>query len=140
MGVSLGYGNPGQTSHQFPGSDEVDDLVGSEPPAQLLGGALAAAFHQDLLLLAHQAGMGLPGKLILQGLQACQALGLDVFRHLIGKSRRPGLGAGGIFKGEGLVESGLPHQVKGLEEVRLRFPGKAHDQIGGQGDAGAGAA
>ncbi len=91
-------------------------------------------------ILAHQAGMGLPGKFILQGLQACQALRLDVFRHLIGKSRRPRLGARGIFKGEGLVESGLPHQVKGLEEVSLRFAGKAHDQIGGQGDAGAGGA
>ncbi len=59
MGVSLGYGDPGQTSQQFPGSDKVDDLVGAEPPAPLLGGALAAAFYQDLLLLAHQAGMGL---------------------------------------------------------------------------------
>jgi hypothetical protein len=96
MGVSLGYGNPGQTSHQFPGSGEVDDLVGPEPPAPLLVGAFAAAFHQDFLLLAHQAGMGLLGKLILQGLQACQALRLDVFRHLMGKSRRPRLGAGGI--------------------------------------------
>ena len=139
MGVSLGYGDPGQTSQQFPGSDKVDDLVGAEPPAPLLGGALAPAFHQDLMNLPHQAGMGLPGKFILQGLQACQALRLDVFRHLIGKSRRPRLGARGIFKGEGLVESSLPHEVKGLEEVSLRFPGKAHDQIGGQGDAGAGA-
>ena len=92
--MSLGYGDPGQTSQQFPGSDEVDDLVGAEPPAPLLGGALAPAFHQDFLFPAHQAGMGLPGKFILQGLQACQALRLDVFRHLIGKSQPPGSGGG----------------------------------------------
>ena len=73
-------------------------------------------------ILAHQAGMGLQGEFILQGLQANQALGLDVFRHLIGKSRGPGLGAGGILKGKGLVEPGLPHQVKGLDESQPRSP------------------
>ena len=60
--------------------------------------------------------------------------------HPPGSSRRRGLAAGRIHEGEGAVEAALLHQGQRVREILLCLPGKAHDQVGGEGQTGNGLA
>ncbi len=116
---------------------EDHHLVLTRAPYIFVGASLRASLYKHFHLLTHILVVALGRELVLKRYHAVKALYLYLFRNII-REIFGGIRAGalGIFKHEGGVEAGLPHQGESLLEILLRFAVETGEKVGRESGIG----
>ena len=127
-----------QLADEFGGAGEIDHAVVGAAARQLAGILARRAFHQHALARPHHATGNGQRTLLDHGLQALQSFHLLLVRGVVLQVGGRGAGAGAVDERVGVVVGQILSQLQRLQEIGLGLAGKAHDEVGGEPDAGAG--
>src|SRR5712691_11795916 len=136
MGHRRGDGHLDELPHELPGAAEVDDAVVCGAARKLPGVPARGAFDENALACADQAFADTARMRIDYPLEPGEPRALHFLRRIVGK-----LGGGGsrppaVDKRKRAVETDFVHQPQGRLEILHGFPGKTHDEIRRDPDAG----
>ena len=129
-----------QLADELGRAGEVDHAVVGTAARQFAGILARRAFDQYALARAHHAAGNGQRTLLDHGLQALQPLHLLLVRGVVLQVGGRGAGAGAVDERVGVVVGQILGQLQCLQEIGLGLAGKAHDEVGGESDAGAGGA